>query len=216
MILNKSPKIHSFNSNLKQLNTQVIQSDSVLLKGVIESFLDGILLVTEQGEWVQANTQARQICEQLTPNQSQPNSLPKEIWDVCQALIESRSWYPEQPVIIDSEITTSKSTTLRIRARWLNLDTISSPCILVILENQDHSLQSLIPEVDKYGLTPRETEVWLRRKANYTCKEIAAELYISINTVKKHMKNIRAKQASTLYRQEWQLRLPLNPNSFLN
>jgi hypothetical protein len=36
MILNKSSKISISNSNSKQLNTQAIQSDSVLLKGVQE------------------------------------------------------------------------------------------------------------------------------------------------------------------------------------
>jgi DNA-binding CsgD family transcriptional regulator len=42
----------------------------------------------------------------------------------------------------------------------------------------------------------------LLRRANYTCKEIAAELYISLNTVKKHMKNIHAKREKALHSED--------------
>jgi DNA-binding CsgD family transcriptional regulator len=58
-------------------------------------------------------------------------------------------------------------------------------------------------EVDQYGLTPRQAEVWLLRRANYTYKEIAAELYISLNTVKKHMKDIQAKRETVLGRERY-------------
>ncbi|MGA7937024.1 MAG: LuxR C-terminal-related transcriptional regulator [Kovacikia sp.] len=69
------------------------------------------------------------------------------------------------------------------------------PCVLVTLEDRLQSIQNAaISEGQKYGLTPRETEVWLRHRANYSYKEIASELYITFNTVKKHMKSIYAKQ----------------------
>jgi len=171
-------------------------SDGLFLKAVIESWIDGILILTEQGDLVQANNLARQICTQLTHGKPQPNSIFQEIWRICQALSESRKLYPNQPVIIESEITTDKLTPLRIRVRWLNLKTINSPYLLVILEDQHQSLQNqALAEAAKYGLTPREAEVWLLRRAKYTLKEIAAEQYISINTVKKHLKNIQAKKA---------------------
>ncbi len=211
MMLNKSDKIHCSNSRFEKVNTQPIASDRVLLQGVSESFVDGVLILTEQGEWVYANTQACEICEQPKPDQSQPNSVPKEIWHICQALIESRSLYPEQAVIIQSESTSEKLTNFRIRARWLKLKSVPHPCILVIVEDQDCALKNLaIAEVEQYGLTPREAEVWLRRRANYTRKEIADELYISLNTVNKHMKNIHAKRETVLHMEEWQSRLPLN------
>lgn len=56
-----------------------------------------------------------------------------------------------------------------------------------------------IAQAEHYGLTSREAEVWLLRQANYSCREIAAELYISLNTVKKHMKNIHAKREKVLH-----------------
>jgi DNA-binding CsgD family transcriptional regulator len=199
MMLTQIPRTDSFSSSSEKQNTPAEPSDSLLLQGVIESFIDGILILTEQGEWVQANDLACQICAQLTQGEAHSTSVPKEIWCVCSALIESRNSYPNEPLIIESDITTSKSTPLRVRVRWLKLCENPSPCLLVILEDRYQSSQNLaIAEVDKYGLTPREAEVWLLRRADYTCKEIAAKLYISLNTVKKHMKNIHLKREALL------------------
>lgn len=202
-MLTQSSRLHSFIGTLERQNSQPRQSDNILLQGVIESFFDGILVLTEQGELVQANDLARQICEQLTQGESQRNPVPKEIWRVCRALIESRSLYHNQPVIIESEITTHNLTRLRIRTQWLKLSAIKYPCLLVILEDRYQSVQNLaIAEVDKYGLTPREAEVWLLRRRQYALKEIATELCISLNTVKKHLKNIQAKRETVLYMEE--------------
>ena len=55
-----------------------------------------------------------------------------------------------------------------------------------------------IAEAEKYRLTPREKDVWLLYRANYTYKQIAAELCITLNTVKKHMKSIYSKQTEIL------------------
>ena len=176
------------------------ETDNSLLVGIIESFLDGILILTKQGDCIQSNSLASQICQQLAPTKSPFNSVPKEIWQVCQALIESQDFYHDQPSNIESEIALESSTTLRIRVRWFQLNEIPHPCLLVILEDRCQSVQKLaISEVDKYGLTSREAEVWLLRRANYSYQQIADELYISINTVKKHMKNIQAKREAVEY-----------------
>lgn len=189
----------------ERLDAQEIakQSDRALFKRVMESFIDGILILTEQGEWFHANDLAHQICSQLTQGKSQHNSVPEEIWRVCRTLLESRNQYSNQQEIREDEIVTDKLTTLRIRARWLQLSTVSSPYLLVILEDRYQSIQNLaIAEVDKYGLTRREAEVWLLRRANYSRKEIATELCISLDTVKKHLKNIHAKQETVLYMEQ--------------
>ncbi len=108
MILAQSLKLHSFTNTSERPNPQPSQSDNVLLQGVIETFLDGILILTEQGECIQANNLARQICGQLTPTKLQLNSVPKEIWNLCQALIESRSFFPTGSMIIESDIASSR------------------------------------------------------------------------------------------------------------
>ncbi|NJM98846.1 MAG: helix-turn-helix transcriptional regulator [Phormidesmis sp. RL_2_1] len=47
-----------------------------------------------------------------------------------------------------------------------------------------------------FGLTERETEVWQLRLRGSDYSEISTALWISPNTVKKHVKNILAKQRS--------------------
>lgn len=191
----QSPNLSTFIKPSDESAPPDLLSDSLLFKLIVESFFDGILILTDQGEWVESNEFARQICTQLTPNQLPSNLVPQEIWVVCQALIKSYSFSPQQSESIESEITTNRSRSLRIRVQWLKLNAIHCPCLLVILEDRSQSLHNLaISEVDKYGLTPREAEVWLLNRANYSRQEIAAELCISLNTVKKHLKNINAKR----------------------
>ncbi len=199
MIVVQSDSLPSFISTSEKQSHQVKQSDNALLQGVIESFLDGVLIVTEQGECVQTNNLAHQICQQLTRVSSQPNLVPKEILDVRKILIESRDLSPTRSRIIESEVASYQSNPMRIRVRWLNLNAISHPYLLVILEDRCQSIQNLaLTEVEKYGLTPREAEVLLLHRAHYTYKEIAEQLYISLNTVKKHLKNIQVKRETVL------------------
>ena len=155
-----------------------------LLQGVIEGVIDGVLILNAQGELVHSNYYGRFICAQLAVDRSKSNLVPKEIKRVCQAVLDSCELYPNQSIVIESEIITERSRSFRIRAVKLTLDSFENPCILVILENHDQYAESLaLAEVNKYDLTPREAEVWLRRRANYSYREIADELRITLNTV---------------------------------
>jgi DNA-binding CsgD family transcriptional regulator len=206
MTLTKNRGIQPSTTTLENLTSHNRQLDCVPLQGVLESFIDGILIVDERGNWVQANAIAQQICDRLTRNKTQANGLPAEIWHVCKAMIENRKAYPGQIAIVEVEIKLDKLTNIRIRAQWLKLQQISYPYLLVILENRFQSLQNLaLIESDRYGLTPREAEVWSLYRANYTRKEIAAELFISIDTVKKHLKNIKAKRETVFDLEDWQI-----------
>lgn len=157
--------------------------------------MHGVLVLTERGEHVYVNHLASQVCDRLLENKFQPNAVPVDIWRICQALIDSRKSYPDRLFVIETEITPDESIAFLIRVRWFQMEEADSPYILVTLEEQYQSTQSLaIAEAQKYGLTPRQAEIWVLRRANYTYKEIAAKLFITLNTVKKHVKNIRAKQ----------------------
>ncbi|KAF3886591.1 MULTISPECIES: helix-turn-helix transcriptional regulator [Nostocales] len=194
---NQKEKFKKQNCHGKQLQ---LESRIYLLKAVIESFVDGILILTTQGELLQANECARQICQQTMRGKGLDDTIPKEIWRVCESLIDSRELFPEERVVIESEIETDKGVKLRIRARWLALDTSEQNAMVVILEDRNQTHQSMaFFDVKKYGLTDREAEVWLLRQANLSYREIAERLYITINTVKKHLKNIYAKQQETLW-----------------
>lgn len=192
----------TFMKALKKLKAHSGYLDSVLMKGVLEGFMDGILILTDQGELVHINSNADKIIKECAENQSQLQCVEREIIRIYQAIIDSCELYPENPVVIESEINNSGLDTLRIRARWLQLKEYQAPLVLILLENQKHSIKRVVTdEVEKYGLTRREAEIWSLRRAKYSYKEIAAELYISVNTVKKHMKNIRSKLKFHQFRQ---------------
>lgn len=177
--------------------------DDRLVRAVLESWIDGVLVLTEQGEWIQSNDAARRICHRLTKGE-QTDSVPKEIWRICQTLIQARTIYPEGTAIVEAEIAIAKST-LRVRVRWFESSPNAHPYLIVFLEDRHESAWHLaIAEVDRYRLTPREAEVWLLHRDNYTYKEIAAELYITTNTVKKHIKSIHAKRQNVLYMEDIQ------------
>lgn len=168
-----------------------------MLEAVLEGFIDGVLILNQQQEIVHANDCARRICQKMSRFGSSVNSIPQEIWRVCESLIESRELFNENKLTIESEINLDNSAIFRIRARWLELDESEQPYLLVTLEDRLQSTKNAaLTDVKKYGLTHREAQVWLLRQAKHSYKEIAAQLYITINTVKKHMKNIYAKQQS--------------------
>lgn len=171
-----------------------------LLQAVIESFLDGILILTTERKLLHANEFARRLCQQFIPKGSSADALPEEIWRVCESLIDSRELFPSEKIIIESELETDRGVQLRIRARWLPLATGEQNFLLVILEDCNQTTESMaLSDVEKLGLTNREAEVWLLRRGNLSYKQIAQQLYITINTVKKHLKNIHAKQQEMLW-----------------
>lgn len=179
-----------------------LESLDNLLQSVLESLIDGVLVITDQHDLVYANTMARAIYSQLWHDATDP--LPREIQRVCQALLDSKNRYPSRSVVLESEVVTPK-TTFRIRAQWLALEVASRPCLLLRLQDQTQSLQGLaIAEAQKWGLTPRETEVWLQRRSGYSRKAIAANLHIALDTVKKHLKNVHLKQQTASDGEEWQ------------
>jgi DNA-binding CsgD family transcriptional regulator len=180
-----------------------VESFPSLLRGVLESLMDGILILTDRGRLVDANSDALRLCRHLMPNATVSSEIPQQIWHICEALIESRELFPGRSITIEDEIIVGKSDVIRIRARWIELDNSDRPHVLVMLEDRHQSLKNIaIAEARKYGLTSREAEVWLLRRANRTYKAIAAELHIAIDTVKKHLKSIHAKREAFLWANE--------------
>lgn len=185
------------NSQPKHSKIAFIQNiePSYFLQGVLEGFIDGILILTDEGELVHANQSARQICDRINQGVLQNNLVPQQIWQICYALIESNELFPHQKTILESDISNGQSNNFRVRVRWLKLEQIERRCLLVTLEDKYQSLQTMVHnDVRQYNLTPREAEVWLLYRKNYSYQEIADKLYITLNTVKKHMKNIHAKR----------------------
>lgn len=200
------------NETLKQsiYSQKPIQGFNVLdskqpswLQAIIEGLVDGVLVLSQQGEWIYANECARQICQQLSPGKTPSNSVPQVIWQVCESLRDRLELLSDQEAIIGNEIKPNNSVNFRVRVRWLVLEDSAHPLILVTIEDQNQSRKmQAIADAKKYGLTRRETEVWSLHQSRLSYKEIADRLYITLNTVKKHIKNIYAKQQEFLVTQD--------------
>ncbi len=183
------------NTSTNSPNASQKQLDDFLVEGVLEGFMDGFMILTERGDIIHANSPARQMLQQMNQDEMHPYRMHREIQRVCKAAIASQELYLNRTVVIESEIAVDQIGMIRIRAQWLKLDAFKEPLVLVTLEDQQRSIQQLaIAEGQQYGLTPREVEIWKLRRANYSYKQIAAELFITLNTVKKHLKNIHAKR----------------------
>ncbi|MBD2164885.1 PAS domain-containing protein [Calothrix membranacea FACHB-236] len=172
-------------------------------QAVIENLEDGILILNEMGELLHANASAEQICSQLNLENCHKKFVHPIIQQLCQSLIDSRTFTDNQQLILSDEIIFNQTTIFRIRVRWLNLNTVQMPYFLVTIENQYQSLKNIAnAEVKKYDLTAREAEIWSLYRGKYSYKDIAAKLYITVNTVKKHMKNIHAKRQAFMESQQ--------------
>ncbi|NEO97962.1 MAG: helix-turn-helix transcriptional regulator [Symploca sp. SIO2E9] len=176
---------------------------------MIEDLINGILILNTQGQLIYANYQVMRLLRKLKQSKSattllpEDTSLPEEVSHICQYLIETRNLFPNQIWQLETEIITDSYVFLKIKARWLILESEANPFLLVTLEDKRQTSQKIIMEdAKKYGLTDREMEVWLLHQDDYTYKEIAAELDITPNTVKKHMKSIYVKRRAFLEKGE--------------
>jgi DNA-binding CsgD family transcriptional regulator len=173
------------------------------IHSIIEGFIDGILILTDQGEVVCTNCCARQICDSLSQYDSTSSFVPSRVWRICQLMIDDRTLYPDHVFMIEDEIELGTFDTIRIRVQWIDLESSDRPCLLVALEDRYQTAKKMaIAERQRYGLTDRESEVWLLRRTNCTYKAIAAKLHITVDTVKKHIKSIHAKRQDVMWADE--------------
>ncbi|MFN6514207.1 MAG: helix-turn-helix transcriptional regulator [Nostoc sp. CreGUA01] len=176
------------------------------LQEVIEGLEDGILILNKAGKVLHANACAYRICCEFHQENCQDNFVPPAIWNLCESLLSNQSWLADKMIIFSDEIIIDKLNVFRIRVRLLDLEGFDAPCLLVTIQNKYESLKHVaLSEVKKFELTRREAEIWFLYRNNYSYKEIATQLFITINTVKKHMKNIHAKrQASVMHEDRYQ------------
>ncbi|MCX7595922.1 MAG: LuxR C-terminal-related transcriptional regulator [Fischerella sp.] len=175
------------------------RQQAYFLQEVIEGLQDGLLIISETGELIHANASAHRFCCQLNQGKYCQNQVPTVIWRICESLIESRGLFPNKLLILSEEILLDKSKNFRIRVKWLDVIRLKRSCLIVTIENVYESVKNTaIAEIKQYNLTRREAEIWCLYRADYSYKEIATHFYISINTVKKHMKNIHAKRRAYL------------------
>ena len=182
-------------SNSAAFLPEITSPQRSLENSFLDSWIDGILVLTTTGQCIHSNNLGERLCDRIAQDYPGKNQVPQAIWHTCQVLIHNRPGPSKHPIVAESVLKLKQSHEhVRIRARWLN-NNATDPHILVILENQTQSRQTLAnTEIIKYKLSPREADVWSLHRIGYTYQEIAAELHIALNTVKKHMKNAYAKQ----------------------
>jgi DNA-binding CsgD family transcriptional regulator len=179
-------------------------SPNLILQIAFEVMPQGVLVLNAQREIVQANSRARSFCKQLlqSPQSAQePNhpTIPEAIWNLCRALLSSRQDDPEVLLIPEDEVEMDNQAHLKISARWLDPNDSEASYMIVTLEDRTETLRNLARwDAHRYGLTAREAEVWLLKCQGYSYDDIAAELYVSRNTVKKHLKTITLKREGAL------------------
>ncbi|WP_197064757.1 helix-turn-helix transcriptional regulator [Leptolyngbya sp. KIOST-1] len=165
-----------------------------LLSAVLEGFVDGILVLAEDGRCVHSNQKGKTLCRDLS-DPKRPGDLPTCLKTMSKHLLESRELYPETLLVLTQEFTSRSGHQIRARVQWLDCPATPGSYLLVSLENKTRLAQSsALLEAVQYNLTPREQAVWVLRRANRSYEEIAKELYITINTVKRHLKSIYAKR----------------------
>lgn len=158
------------------------------------------MILTQQGQVFHANHRALELCNLLgTEACQQVKTLPPCLWSMCEQLIASRTLFPGQHLVFTQSLDCIERRSVRARVQWLDLEDEATSYLLVILEDQTATARAaaMLDSV-QFGLTPRETEVWILRCINYSYEEIAADLFITLNTVKRHLKSIYAKRKEAL------------------
>lgn len=181
-------------SNLAQKPVTPLKNS--FLRAVIEGFADGVLILTSTGDPLHINQRGLHLCRQISPDPINPK-VPEPIWALCQYLFEGE-FSSERPTVLSSTILTPVGT-IRARVQWFQFEDGCPDCLMITLEDQAYAAKtSALFEARQFNLTERETEVWVLRKTNYSYEAIADELYITTNTVKRHLKSIYAKRKQVL------------------
>jgi DNA-binding CsgD family transcriptional regulator len=171
------------------------RAELAMLSRLFEGFADGVLLLTQEGICLYSNQEGQRLCQVLKEGRHSADALPLGVWLMCRHMIESRSLFADLALVPTQTFIGAKNQLVRAKVQWLDLPPDSEAYLLVLLEDQSRSAQATsLLEAVRYKLTPREKDVWLLRHANCSYKEIAAKLFVSVNTVKRHLKSISAKR----------------------
>jgi RNA polymerase sigma factor (sigma-70 family) len=165
--------------------------------------MDCYLLLNANGDIVLSNSKADQLLQKMqadscNPQENSCSALPESALQACQLLLENCEYLSNHSLPSQAMLTVDPDIQLRISLVATGPD--EDPLFLVTLEDKRQtSIAQATVDQWLYGLTNREKEVWALRLQDYSYQDIAAELYLSVNTVKKHMKTILAKQ------EDWRL-----------
>ncbi|MEM6252420.1 MAG: helix-turn-helix transcriptional regulator [Cyanobacteria bacterium P01_D01_bin.156] len=171
---------------------------SSLLKAALDNLVDGLLIVAASGRVLQANTTAARVCDSLTVSDvflPEISKIPAVLWRLCSPIFKKISDGIEAHLEGEFDITNVNHQPIRVRIQPLNLKIQEEDCLMLILEDRYQAYRRrAIADGQRYGLTPREVDVWVLRLQEQSYEAIAGTLFITENTVKKHVKSILAKR----------------------
>jgi DNA-binding CsgD family transcriptional regulator len=172
-------------TNFYPVHLDAKDSNFVGLPTTFENWVDGIFIFDRQGKCIMMNQTACQMAKYLSQVPEQWDQISHAIWQTCSVIINHSLNNAEFEISLDPV------TRFRIRGLTLQMEDNTTSSIQIILEDQRQSIEHLVnTEALMYRLTLGEKAV---------CKsyqDIAQVLYLSVNTIKKHLKNIRIKQRS--------------------
>lgn len=183
------------------------------LSMLFETMLDqlfpsqGLLLISRSGHVIQSSPKARALCQALqadTAASTPPDSelrgqriwaLPPQIRTLCKYMIESREEFPQQRIQLHDEIDVDGQGCIHLNGEWVGWDEAEPTYLLITLENlAELSVQRAAVDAHRYRLTARETDVWQLALQGCSYGDIASRLFLSLNTIKRHMKSIYEKR----------------------
>ncbi|PSN15409.1 hypothetical protein C7293_07530 [filamentous cyanobacterium CCT1] len=181
---------------------------SMLFETILDQLFpsQGLLLVSRLGHVIQSSPKARELCQVLQAGAGFASpadrvewrdlwSLPTQIRTLCKSMIESREDFPNQRVQLHDEIDIEGQCCVHLTGDWVDWGEVEPTYLLISIENrQEVSAQRAAFDTYRYQLTARESDVWRLAMQGCSYSEIAAQLFISVNTVKRHMKSIHEKR----------------------
>ena len=178
---------------------------AALLLAAIENSTFGLIIVSQNGTLLHKNKYAQTLLREMKCPAS--TDIPDVLWHSCQSLTGSQdvasSMLPADYTTVSEDEIATQNGTVHVRVQWFDWNNNayqSDNCFLITLEDRQQSLTVIASqEAQRYGLTTRETDVWRLKRMGSSYKEIANKLYISENTVKKHLKNIYSKKEQSAW-----------------
>ncbi|MEO1394706.1 MAG: helix-turn-helix transcriptional regulator [Cyanobacteria bacterium J06634_5] len=166
--------------------------DFSILRAALAGLQDGFIVASQTGHIEKINAPAERICSLLS---AETETLPLEIWRMCLSALKNQGVLSFQNIGIDAEIILPDIGSVRVRVQNICLE--QTPYLLIVLEDRQQTIRNkALSDAALFGLTKRETEVWQLRLRGADYNEISTTLWISLNTVKKHVKNILAKRST--------------------
>lgn len=165
----------------------------------------GLLLLDETGQVMHSNPKARELCQVLqsakssTGESSGDMTLPCQVARYYKVLIDSRLEFPEHLFQLKEDICLDTGNQISLTIEWVSLADDLPACILVRLEDVTQSAcYRATLDTYRYQLTQREKEVWTLSLQGLSYQEMGCRLFISKDTVRKHIKSIYSKRRDAL------------------